>query len=420
MSETARKSHVQYTLDIDQYLVLSTILSVFLWQVLFRGAFNFYVGYVVVLANALLLFLRGELVIPRAQIYFLAGLTLVSALATTLAHNPIHAMISQIVGISFFSIYYYSVFHRTKFTLAQIIDIYMGWAVFVALWGYPLWLIHKLRGETLYRFHSWFAEPSHYVYATLPAVSYCLLKMQRDKRLDYITLPLLFSYVLADSSTGYLAIGITIILMGDFRSLRKIVVATGLAAAAMFLIYYYSGNLQVRVNDTLNAEIKSEATSSISVRDEAENPQFGENATTFALVTNGYVAWKAFLDSPIIGNGLGSHTISYEKYAGDIVSPKFILWGLNRDDANSLILRLASETGLMGLLTIAFLMFFFGRVKGSWHVLVRNAILPYFALRLVRFGAYFSLENFFFIMIYGFNYLQSRQTASINGDRSND
>jgi hypothetical protein len=416
MPDTVRASHAQYAMDVDQYVVLSTTLSVFLWQVLYAGVINFYLGYIVVLANCALLLARGTLVVHRLHVYFLAGLAAVSLLAAINTHNPARAMIAQLTGISVFSIYHYSVLHHTRFSLARVMQIYSGWATVAAIWGYPLWLYHKAQGEALYRFCSWFAEPSHYVYATLPAASYCLLKWHREKTLEYSSVPLLFSYVLADSSTAYVGIGITILLMADFRSIKRVLLAAGLCALGAYAAYNFSDNLQLRVNDTLNSTIKAEASNAFREAAQVGNPDFGANATTFALVTNGYVAWKAFLASPAIGNGLGTHSASYDKYSTEIVSPAFILWGLNKDDANSLALRLISELGIFGISAVIFLVIYFGRVTGSAPKLLRNAIIPYFIMRMIRFGAYFSLENFFFIMIYGFNFLQNRPGAGASGD----
>ncbi len=419
MHDTSHPAHARYAVDFDQYIILSTSLSVFLWQVLYAGIINFYLGYLIVLMNSVLLLARGMLVIHRFHAYCLAGLALLSIAAAVITHNPVRAMVAQITGISIFSIYHYSVFHETKFSLEKIIKIYISWTTLAAILGYPIWLYHKARGETLYRFCSWFAEPSHYVYATLPAVSYILLKWHKEKKLEYSNVPLLFSYFLADSSTAYLGIGITVLLMADFRSIKRVLLAITVCAAGVYVAYNLSDNLQLRVNDTLNTKISAETTNALSEAARADNPDFGANATTFALVTNGYVAWRAFLNSPLIGNGLGTHTASYEKYSTEIVSPTFILWGLNRDDANSLILRLMSETGALGLLVVFVLIVFFGRVVGKNPAMIRNALIPYFTLRLIRFGAYFSMENFFFIMIYGFNFLQNhaRSRALSPSDR---
>jgi len=413
MQDVSRPARPRYAVDFDQYIILSTTLSVFLWQVLYAGVINFYLGYVVVLLNSALLFARGNLVVHRRHAYFLVGVALVSMCAAILTHNPVRAMAAQIVGVAIFSIYHYTALYDTKFSLRQIMKIYSGWAAVAALWGYPVWLIHKIQNDTLYRFHSWFSEPSHYVYATLPAASYALLRWQREKEFDPLSLPLLLSYIPAGSSTAYLGIGITLLLMTDFRSLKRILVAGVLLVAAAYATYTFSANVQERVNDTVTSEIKAETTDALSDTVRAGNPDFGANATTFAMVTNGYVAWRAFLDSPWIGNGLGTHATSYDKYSVDIVSPKFFLWGLNKDDANSLLFRLMSETGALGVITVLFLIFYFGRTRGKEASLIRDAIIPYFIMRLVRFGAYFSMENFFFIMMYGMNFLQSRRSRNL-------
>jgi hypothetical protein len=49
-----------------------------------------------------------------------------------------------------------------------------------------------------------------------------------------------------------------------------------------------------------------------------------------------------------------------------------------------------------------------GRVKGDRYVDIRNALLPYMIVRMSRFGAWFSMEVYFFVGLYLLNYMHSR------------
>jgi hypothetical protein len=412
MPETRATAGGGLVVDIDRYVMSSSALSVFLWPVLYSGAFNFYLGYLIVLGNSLLLLARGELVIHRTFALGIVTVTLVSLTAAITTQSPVRGTVAEMVGLSVFAVYYFSLFHRNTVALPEVMDIYIGWAKVTAAFGYPIWLYEKAAGHDSYRFCSWFAEPSHYAYATLPAVCYILSRTIREKRLDWSAAPLLISYVLADSSTGFIGMGIGILLMADFRSLGRLLLTAILIALAAWGVYNVSSNVKQRVDDTIAAQIQSEEVNAISERKQEENPTFGSNATTFALVSNAYVSWRALLASPIIGHGLATHSTTYDIYAPEIVSPHFRMYGLNRDDANSLILRLMSETGLFGLFGVFYLLIYFGRTRTAGQAIIRNALLPYFVMRLVRLGDYFSLENFFFMMLYAFNYLEyARSTA---------
>lgn len=74
------------------------------------------------------------------------------------------------------------------------------------------------------------------------------------------------------------------------------------------------------------------------------------SVSSLALNTNRIVALESLSRRPLVGIGLGSHPAAYDDtYFG--TSP-YIL-GLNSEDAASLGLRLASETGLIGVLMFA-------------------------------------------------------------------
>lgn len=397
-------------MDIDDYMIGSTIISVFLWQTLYEGSFNFLLGYVVILFNSFLLLTRSGLEVHRNHALFLLGLAFVSILAATLTHNAPSAMVSQLVGISIFSIYHYSVLAQRRISLTRIMEMYCTVTVIVAATGFIPYLLgggaHKLDQE--YRYTSWFPEPSNYIYTSMPALSYLMLRWQREGVRSYSAILLLFTYLLADSSLGYTGIAVTLMLMAGARSVRNIVLALILVSLAVYSAYTFSENVRVRTNETIGILAKTETKDvATSVGPDTQALE-GTNSTTLALLSNGYVAYQAFIRSPVIGNGLGTHQFSYEKYAPDVISKDFYLWGLNEFDANSLILRLASETGIVGILTLFWLIYYFGRVRSKRQIILRNAIIPYLVVRVTRFGAYFSMEVFFFAMIYAFNHLEGR------------
>lgn len=85
---------------------------------------------------------------------------------------------------------------------------------------------------------------------------------------------------------------------------------------------------------------------------------------------------------------------------------------LNVEDANSLFLRLRSETGLLGLLLIFIFIFKFHIIrkndKSGYLWIINNGILSMFAIRLLRFGHYFATGFFFFFWLYYFSKIDSK------------
>jgi O-antigen ligase len=138
----------------------------------------------------------------------------------------------------------------------------------------------------------------------------------------------------------------------------------------------------------------------------------GTNASTFAFLSNLYVSSQSFLAHPMTGVGMGGYAMAYDKYIGGVEEAdlnELLSMSLNRDDANSLFLRTAAELGLPGILVLLGFIILCAQVRGSPYQEIRNAILPYFLVRFGRYGAYFSVEVYFFVGIYLLNYLESRR-----------
>ena len=146
------------------------------------------------------------------------------------------------------------------------------------------------------------------------------------------------------------------------------------------------------------------------------------NLSTFALFSNSLVAYNSFRDNPIFGSGLGSHKLSYHKYIGDIVDVNKISTFLNVDDANSLFLRLLSETGLFGIIIFFYFIFKFHlskkRDESNYLWIINNAILVMFLIRLIRIGHYFIYGFFFFFWLYYFAWKFNKTQSKKHKDKN--
>ena len=113
-----------------------------------------------------------------------------------------------------------------------------------------------------------------------------------------------------------------------------------------------------------------------------------------------------FKSNFMFGSGIGSHPVAFDKYS---LAKGIKVYGfnLNGADANSMLLRLISETGLFGVILFLTIIIkcYVKRDENhdTYHWIVSNSILVMILLNLFRQGHYF-LNGFpFFVILYYFN-----------------
>ena len=162
-----------------------------------------------------------------------------------------------------------------------------------------------------------------------------------------------------------------------------------LSAHAAFMIAYTKiGDFNERINDTLaliSDDSQSLATANISSQ---------------TIIINLKIALKSFADSCGLGGGIGSHPISYERFIEDLPVSNVVFF-FNKEDANSLLLRIISELGLLGLAeVVGFLFRFWPKRDGTFESIVGNMCITYFFLRLLRYGHYFNNGLLLFVIVF--------------------
>jgi O-antigen ligase len=130
------------------------------------------------------------------------------------------------------------------------------------------------------------------------------------------------------------------------------------------------------------------------------------------LYNNYYIAKENFKRNPLFGTGLGSHPIAFDKYSltksSDVIQITF-----NKADANSMFLRLLSETGLYGVIFIIYFLvrhyFWRGKSADDENWIISNALAIIIILYLLRQGHYF-LNGFpFFLWLYYYTWKINRE-----------
>lgn len=142
------------------------------------------------------------------------------------------------------------------------------------------------------------------------------------------------------------------------------------------------------------------------------------HGSSFILYNNYRVALENFKTNFLFGTGVGSHPIAFEKYS---IAKEIKVYGfnLNSADANSMLLRLISETGTFGVGIFFFIIFKCYVKRDAFyptnHWLISNAILIMILLNLFRQGHYF-LNGFpLFVLLYYFNSIAYKEHIENNG-----
>jgi hypothetical protein len=113
----------------------------------------------------------------------------------------------------------------------------------------------------------------------------------------------------------------------------------------------------------------------------------GTNSSTYALASNFYVAMKAPLR--ILGTGLGTHRYNYQRINR---SNDYYAYGLNSEDGYSLLNRIFSEFGIVGLFLYLFAVF----RRVDRHDIISFSLLFYIIGAFLRGGNYFVSGLIFF------------------------
>jgi O-antigen ligase len=395
-------------LDLQEYLFWSTLVSAILLVVVAHAGIDIMLAYPIVIINTLVLLAFDRLKIHRNHLIALAVLCGFSFLGMRQSSTPINAMLGQVIGIAVMSIYYFSALTNFGVPLSRWMEGYVRLAFYAAVIGLVLWPLGGIFHLMGPRLQSFYAEPSHFVFMTLPAVGYCFNIYLSQRRYGAETLVFFLSYVLADSALGFIGLLLIVIFAFAHRLKGWQVLAGTIAVCALTAgLYFVSANFQLRVRDTATAITSQDLTNT--------------NASTWALLSNFYVVSRSFATHPLTGVGIGGYRYVYDEYISDLTGLDLSnMPELNQEDANSLFLRVAAELGVPGLMVLLAFVIVCARVKGSPYREVRNAIIPYLLVRMGRYGAYISPEVYLFAGFYILNYMQYRKAQAMPETREDN
>jgi len=403
------------------WIVLFVYFSIFVNSyVFFKEPFEFYIGYLIYLV--LLPGFIFRFGFNRALFYIFLVL-LINGVFNIWAGNDTAAQFFKIfIGLFLSYSFYYYVFHEVKFEIESLFKWYLKAAYFAALLGLFQFVSYQIGfrpGYTFFgifnkwgiadgglfgiRINSVFSEPTHLACVLAPAffVSfYNLFNKQGYYLSKWQGIAIIAVYILSFSGLGQAGIFLTFLFLAiSYGLVRYIVILVPITIVTFNILYNNVTDFKLRLDGLVSMF-------------SGEKFILGTtHGSSFILYNNYTVALKNFVANPLFGGGLGSHQVAFEKYSL-ANGMKTFGFNFNGQDANSMFLRLMSETGLFGLLIFLIILVkcYVKRDKEylTYHWLISNAILIMILLNLFRQGHYF-LNGFpFFVLLYYYNAVSYR------------
>lgn len=400
------------------WIVLGIYFSIFIYTyVLFKSPFECYLGYllmILLLPGFIIKFGWNKSIVYIFTVLFLVGIVQIMA-----GNNNIQNFSKVFISLVLTYFFYYYVICEFDFNIEQMFKWYLKGCYIVALIGLFQFISFQIGFEPGYNlFHyankggraitgglfgikinSVFMEPTHLGSVMSAAFFVSTYNMISRNSFYYTTLQnmvIIVCYLLAFSGMGQIGVFLTIIILAiNFGFARYVIVAVPVLIISFNYLYNNVSEFRERFDSTYGLFV------------EGEQFELGKtHGSSFILYNNYIVATKNFEGNFLFGTGLGSHQTAFEKYS---IGKGIGNWGfdLNSADANSMFLRLMSETGLFGLV-IFFIIIFKCYVKRDRnnltnHWLISNGILIMILLNLMRQGNYYLYGFPFFFMLYYYN-----------------
>jgi hypothetical protein len=404
-------------IPLNRFLTIAIYVSIFINSIVFfKEPFEFYLGYLIYIVLLPVFMMRYGM---KGALFYIFLILFASGLFNIFLNNNTADQFFKIfTGLALSYFFYYYVIIEYSFDIESLFKWYLKGAYIVCVIGliqfvsFQLgfkpgydysWILNKwgivTGGNFGIRINSVFGEPTYLgavISSAFFVAVYDLTRREKFYFTPFQSLLIIAVYLLSFSGLAQVGIIITLIFLAvNFGLFRYIFIFIPIG----ILIFSFMYN-----NIT---EFRERYDSLITLFTTGKFVLGKTHGSSFILYNNFNVAIENFKSNFVFGSGVGSHPVAFEKYS---VGKYIGVYGfnLNSQDANSMLLRLISETGLFGVLIFAFIIFkcYVRRNAGhpSYHWLVSNALLVMILLNLFRQGHYF-LNGFpFFVILYYFNW----------------
>ncbi len=403
--------------------ILIFLVIFFSAKVLFLVPFEFYVSYIGLIILLFVFIFKYKF--PTKLLYLFIPLLLFGIFNIVFGNDTFAFFLKIYTNIFVGSLFFYYVFEYYDRDVVKFFSIYMRWSYIAAVigiiqlvsfligfkygydyrytFGFNKWNVTP--GGLGIRINSIFCEPS-YLAATLGPAFFISCYNLFFNKTYFITrissIVVVFAYIFSTSSVAYLGLLFVLILfLLNFGVVRYILLIIPISFILFFTAYNNVKEFKIRMDG-----LKSLYIDNVLEKETISSARGGAMAqlmikrrilqtihgSSFVQYNNYIVAKNNFFHNPIFGTGLGSHQYIFKKYdLSHLIGGEY---DNNTSDANSMLLRIISETGLFGLIFI--ILFIKNNYvkkdpdypEADYHWLISNAVLVIILLQLARQGNY--------------------------------
>ena len=389
--------------------------------VFFKYPFEFYFHYLVFIVLIPILFLKVG--IPKFLFYGSFAFIIIGLVNVSFLNNSLFNFIKIFLGL-FVSIYFFLLhLYLKNFNVELYFKIYCKLCLLVSFIGVAQvisflinfkygfdysWIFNKwgfIKGGIVgIRVNSILAEPSQLGIVLSPALFVSVRNLIRRKTLYFKrwqSLLIVLIVILTTSTIAYFGLLLVILINTKSFKLRYILVGLIISIFGFFLAYRNVNEFKLRVDAAKGLWLD-------------ENFDIvNTNNSSFVLYNNLHIAKQNLLKKPLFGTGLGSHEFAFKKYS---LTKKLLNYNFefNVKDGNSLLIRLCTETGLIGvILMISFCaknLIVENEISEKLEIryVISNAIFILIVLTLLRQGNYMLNGLPLMFLIYYYNNHQNQ------------
>lgn len=399
-------------------------ISVF---IIFSGAFviqdvvlgqleaDLYLYYIWILLALPVFGLYSQLKLHSGFLVIIFVLFFIGTVNVFIGNDTFSLLLKQIIGIVLMGTFFFYLLKFNNYDYKKLFGVYMNMSKYVAAIAFIQFIAYTLNIRFLYDFSyiipghridttagglrvsSILTEPAHFAIAMAPALYIATFNIFKGtthfigRKTSFF---ILASFLFTLSSVAYFIVILSFIfVLRNPFGVTKILISSTLLLLSLTVLYFTVDMVTSRIDGLIDLIVYNEI--------------HQVNISSFTLFNNSTVAFQNFARHPLFGTGLGSHQHVFDFYAYKGVygttENALVLNSLNKEDANSLFLRVISETGLLGLILILIFLSKY-RIKsthyGSLEWIISTSILMMIIAKLVRDGHYFNNGTLFFVWIY--------------------
>lgn len=356
--------------------------------------------------------------LPFILLLLLLGILGISGITITYLDYSVVKSWQQLVILSMFIIGYSVFFTCNQLYLEALFCKYLRIASFVAIFGILQFVVYIFCRIDIFRFlyrmgEKWnsvyeadflritsvVGEPGYLAMLLIPAFVYYMYSNKKTYKYIVNKVLLLIVILLSASSAAYAVTGI-ILLHKFFTQIKSFWKKSVIIFVGLITMFYWITLPNIQSSDLSSGPVIKFIDSWNGLWTGTPYDYERLNLSSYALLTNLWVAQNA--PSRLWGTGIGTHSQSYD----NLYQSDFEKYGQNKYDAYSLLTRVYSEFGLLGILILGIFMFKNFNSKNIINLSIFFILIFY----MIRGGSYFLYGTIYFFFFY---YYSSKQFDSL-------